>query len=126
MNMVNLPIGLISAPDYNPNSMDEDMRAHLRTSIKRFGIVVPIVVCQIGKNIYETVGGAQRLTVLKELKYQAVACVVVDADDIEARLLCQTLNHIAILSCSGSESMRGSVIGERMTPGHTQLTLIPC
>ena len=48
MNMVvDIPIGEIEAPDWNPNEMDEDMRQHLRRSIQRFGNLVPLVVRMI-------------------------------------------------------------------------------
>jgi ParB family chromosome partitioning protein len=47
--------------------MDETMRSRLRCSIQRFGLVVPLVVRPVGDDCYETIGGAQRLVVLREL-----------------------------------------------------------
>jgi ParB family chromosome partitioning protein len=49
----------------------------------------------MGAGRYETIGGAQRLSVLRELGTEAVPCVMVEAGDIEARLLSQCLNRIA-------------------------------
>ncbi|HZA21913.1 MAG TPA: hypothetical protein VFA32_04800 [Dehalococcoidia bacterium] len=49
----------------------------------------------MGNNHYETIGGAQRLCILKEMNTSEAECVIVAADDAEARLLSQALNHIA-------------------------------
>ena len=94
MRLVELPLSAIEDPDWNPNFMDELTRNRLRASIERFGLVVPLVVRQIPENRYETVGGAQRLAALSELGYDSVSCIVVKADDVEARLLAQALNRI--------------------------------
>ena len=92
---IDLPLAQIEAPAWNPNEMGEGLRSHLRRSIERFGNLVPLVVRLISESRYETVGGAHRLEVLKESGCGAAPCVVVDVDDVEARLLSQALNHIA-------------------------------
>ena len=56
--------------------------------------MVPLVVRPIGDR-YETISGAQRLRIFKDLGRASAPCVVVQADDAEARLLGQALNHIA-------------------------------
>ena len=43
---------------------------------------------------YKTVGGAQRIAVIKALGFKQAPCVVVTADGSEARLLSQALNRI--------------------------------
>ena len=95
MEIVDLSLEAIKPSDWNPNEMDSDMLDHLRCSIQKFNLVVPIVVREVGKDQYETIGGAQRLTALRELGMRSVPCVVVQANDAEARLLGQALNHIA-------------------------------
>jgi ParB family chromosome partitioning protein len=95
MQTVDIPVESIQSPGWNPNRMDEAMRPRLKASIQRFGLVVPLVVRDLGTGIYETIGGAQRLSVLRELGVKAVPCVIVQVDDIEARLLSQCLNRIA-------------------------------
>ena len=55
---------------------------------------MPLVVRLAENGHYETVGGAQRLAVLMELGAETVPCVIVEADDAEARLLAQVLNHV--------------------------------
>ncbi len=67
--------------------MDLDMLNHLRHSVQRFDLVVPLVVRKVGDNRYETIGGAQRLSILRELGMTTAPCVVVEVDDSEARLL---------------------------------------
>jgi ParB family chromosome partitioning protein len=95
MQIIDLPIESIQSPDWNPNQMAEAMRPRLKASIQRFGLVVPLVVRDLGAGIYETIGGAQRLSVLQELEVTPIPCVMVEADDIESRLLSQCLNRIA-------------------------------
>ena len=95
MELVELPIRAIVPAEWNPNEMDEAMRSHLSQSLQRFGIVVPLVVREVGEGRHETIGGAQRLAALQEMGADSVPCVLVQADDVEARLLSQSLNHIA-------------------------------
>ena len=95
MRVTDLPIASIRPAEWNPNRMDEAMRSRMRASIERFGIIVPLVVRAVGGGSYEIIGGAQRFTVLSETKEVSAPCVVVAADDAEARLLAQALNHIA-------------------------------
>lgn len=94
MKIIDLSIDVVDTPDWNPNEMDSAMSSRLRRSLERFGNVCPLVVRSIGDDRYETVGGAQRFAVLQELGFESVPCVVVAADDTEARLLAQTLNHV--------------------------------
>ena len=94
MQLIDLPLDRIVAAPWNPREMNEAMRGRLRHSVQRFGLVAPLVVRPLGDGQYETVGGAQRLAVLRELGSVTVPCVVVATDDAEARLLSQALNHI--------------------------------
>ena len=95
MQVVELLTQSVQVPEWNANVMDDAMRGRLEEAIQRFGLVVPLVVRELGEGWYETIGGAQRLAVLQELGLPTVPCVVVHADDVEARLLSQCLNRIA-------------------------------
>ncbi len=95
MEIVDLPVDSISPAEWNPNEMDQAMLSHLRSSIDRFGLVVPLAVRSVGGHRFETVGGAHRLLVAREIGMASVPCVVIQADDAGARLLGQALNHIA-------------------------------
>ncbi len=109
MEIVDLPMNSIIAAQWNPNEMDPDMLSHLRHSVQRFDLVVPLVVRNVGDNRYETIGGAQRLSILRELGMTTAPCVVVEADDSEARLLGQALNHVA---SSDNLGLRAEVMRE--------------
>ena len=95
MKVVVLPVESISPAEWNPNVMDETVKAQLRRSIERFGILVPLVVRSVGDGRYETIGGAHRLSVIQERGESTVPCVIVEVEDAEARLLSQGLNRIA-------------------------------
>ena len=94
MRLVELPVSAIRAPSWNANTMTDFERSRLRRSIQRFGIVVPLVVRAMGDGQFETIGGAQRLSVIAAMGIATVACVVVETDDAESRLLAQALNGI--------------------------------
>ncbi len=95
MDLVDLPLKSIVPAPWNANELDEAMKTRLRRSVERFGLVVPLVVRRVTKERYETIGGAQRLWALGEMGAASVPCVVVEADDAEARLLSQALNRIS-------------------------------
>ena len=87
MILLDLPISPIRAPDWNSNEMDPDMRNRLRHSIERFGLLAPLLVKRVRAAQYETIGGSQRLSVLRDMSAEVVPCVVVELDDADARLL---------------------------------------
>lgn len=75
-----LPIGQLKPAAYNPRKQlkpgDKEYEK-IKHSIQEFGYVEPIIV-----NYDMTViGGHQRLTVLKEMGYEEVQCVVVHIED---------------------------------------------
>lgn len=89
-----LPIGDLRPAAYNPRKKlkagDKEYEK-IKTSIQEFGYVEPIIV-----NFDMTViGGHQRLTVLKDLGYTEVQCVVVHIeDDAKVKALNIALNKI--------------------------------
>jgi ParB family transcriptional regulator, chromosome partitioning protein len=84
---------LIEAP-WNPNREDASMLQHLETSIRRYGLVEPLVVRPSHDSHFEVLSGNHRLRILKALGLDAAPCVVVDLNDQEAQLLAQALNSI--------------------------------
>ena len=124
MQVIDFPITDIVAAEWNANEMDPEMRAHLRRSIERFGLLVPLVVRQVAPGRYETIGGAQRLTISQELGFANVPCVVAEADDADARMLSQCLNHIAGQDNPG---LRGEILRRILesTPESEVAQLIP-
>ena len=120
IEVISLAVENIQEPGWNPTEMDEAMRCHLQASLERFGVVVPLVVRRVGDGIYETVGGAQRLSILKDAGTESAPCVVVEVDDTEARILSQALNHIAGRDNPG---MRAELLRE-LLEGKTQEDLL--
>ena len=124
MEIVDLPLSQLREAPWNANQMNSAMLSRLRQSISRFGLVVPLVVRSIGYGHFETIGGAQRLAVLREIGIDRVPCVVVEADDVQARLLSQCLNRIAGEDDLG---LRSELIREVLThtPESGVLSLLP-
>ena len=96
----------------------------LKPSHPVFGIVVPLVVREVAAGTFETIDGAQRLGLLPDSGHTTFPCVVTRADDGEARLLSQALNHIAGQDNPG---LRGEVLRRIMesTPGREVAELLP-
>ncbi len=107
MEIVEIDIEKIMPSTWNSNEMGQEMRCYLRRSMERFGPVVPLVVREVGADLYETVGGAQRLEELRAMGAKTATCVVLDVNDAEARLLSQALNHI---SGSDNPGLRGVLV----------------
>jgi ParB family chromosome partitioning protein len=94
MEVVEIPISQIEASEWNSNEMNDSERRRLVASMERFELVQPVVVRKLAPRRYETIGGAQRLAVMRERDFSHVPCVVVQVDDAIARLMSQALNHI--------------------------------
>ncbi len=94
MRVIDLPVDAIDTPRWNPNQMDPAMRSRLRRSFEKFGNLGVLVVRPVDDGQYETVGGAQRIALLREMGVRNVPCVIVAVDDAEARLLAQALNRV--------------------------------
>ncbi len=94
MQIINLQLSQLQAATWNANRMDSAALSRLRESLSRYGMVLNLVVRSQADGYYEVLSGNQRLTVLMELGYGEVPCVVVKVDDAHARLLAQALNRI--------------------------------
>lgn len=73
---------------YNPRQISTKQYNDLKESIKKFGLVDPIIV---NKN-NTVIGGHQRLKICKELKHIEIDCVVLDLSKEEERELNIRLN----------------------------------
>lgn len=83
LNIVQVPIKDLTLAEYNPRKWSENQKKQLKESIKRFGVVDPILVnsAENRKNII--IGGHFRFTVLKELKFETVPVIYLDIPDLE-------------------------------------------
>ena len=71
------PNQLIMA-EYNPRQLTKDQHSQLKDSIKRFGLVDPLIVNKNKERKNILVGGHQRLKIAKELGINKIPCVEVD------------------------------------------------
>jgi DNA modification methylase len=83
---------LTPAP-YNPRTITPEAARGLRASIRRFGLVQPIVFNSRTKRV---VGGHQRIDALRSLGKAEAQVVVVDLPESEEKALNVTLNNPAI------------------------------
>jgi ParB family chromosome partitioning protein len=124
MQIKKIPSENVFPAAWNANEMDPAMLAHLSASIGRFGLVSPLVVRRIGTGRYETIGGSQRLKVLKDAGTKTIPCVVFKADDARARVLSQGLNHI-----HGSDNLglRAELLRQiqKVIPAKEVLSILP-
>jgi ParB family transcriptional regulator, chromosome partitioning protein len=92
--IVPLPSEQLREAPWNPNAMDPILLAKLKHSVERFGLVGVLVVRPLGNGLFQVLSGNQRLQVLRDLGWDPIPCVVVEADEAEAKLLAQTLNQL--------------------------------
>lgn len=83
MKITNVKIEQLNPSEYNPRSWDQSAIENLTESVKRYGIVDPIIVngAKNRKNI--VIGGHFRLKIAKDLGYTEVPVVFVDLPEIE-------------------------------------------
>lgn len=78
-----VPVSALRPADYNPRVWDKDAISQLTESLKRYGLVDPLVVngAEGRKNV--VIGGHFRLKVAKDLAYKEVPVVYVNLPDIK-------------------------------------------
>jgi ParB-like chromosome segregation protein Spo0J len=74
----------------NPNVMSKDQLERLKTSIKKWGDIVPIIT---NKNLL-VADGQQRFTAMKELGMIECSVIRLPVEDVDRRLLRQVLNKL--------------------------------
>lgn len=76
-------IGKLKTADYNPRRWSETAIKNLKESVKRFGLVGPIIVNSVINRQNVVIGGHFRLKVAKDLGYKTIPVVYVNIPDIE-------------------------------------------
>ena len=80
--------------DYNPRRISPEAMQGLDASLRRYGLVEPIVWNERSRNV---VGGHQRLEVLRRAGVAEATVTVVDLDEKDERALNVTLNNPKIM-----------------------------
>lgn len=83
MKITNVKIKQLNPSEYNPRSWDQSATENLTESIKRYGIVDPIIVngAENRKNI--VIGGHFRLKIAEDLGFTEIPVVYLDIPNIE-------------------------------------------
>ena len=74
----------------NPNKMSKDQLERLKTSIKKWGFIVPIIT---NKDLL-IADGEQRYTAAKALGMTEVSVIRLPVEDVDRRLLRQVFNKL--------------------------------
>lgn len=80
MKIEQVPINELKEADYNPRQLTEDQHKHLTESIKRFGLVDPIIINKHKGRENVVIGGHQRLKIARQLAFETVPVVYLDLD----------------------------------------------
>ena len=94
MHIEKINIGKLIPSEYNQRKelkVGDKEYEKLKRSITQFGYVEPVIWNKKTGNI---IGGHQRLTVLKDLGYTEIDCVVLDIDELKEKALNIALNKI--------------------------------
>lgn len=83
LNIIQVKVSALNSAPYNPRKWSEEATKQLTESIKKFGLVDPILVnsAENRKNI--VIGGHFRLKIAKDLGLKQVPAVYIDIPDIE-------------------------------------------
>ncbi len=83
LNVVYVPIVELLPATYNPRKWNDEAIAQLTESMKRFGLVDPIVVNGAPERKNIVIGGHFRLKVAKDLGYKEIPVVYINIPDLE-------------------------------------------
>jgi len=81
----NIDINLINLNPYQPRSnFNEESLKELTISIKNIGVIQPITVRRIKKNVYQLISGERRLRACKNLGFRTIPAYIRTANDQES------------------------------------------
>jgi ParB/RepB/Spo0J family partition protein len=79
---VEIPINELIPADYNPRKHDDVATEQLKQSIRRFGLVDPVIANSASNRKNIIIGGHFRWEVAKELGFETIPVVFVDIPDL--------------------------------------------
>ncbi len=83
MKVLHVPISSLRLATYNPRKWNEKATADLKESIKRFGLVDPIVCNSAPNRKNIIIGGHFRLKIAKDLNYKTIPVVFVNIPNVK-------------------------------------------
>src|ERR1017187_3049620 len=78
-----ISVDVLKNASYNPRKWDKEAESQLKESIRKYGIVDPLLVNSAEERKNIVIGGHFRLSVIKELGISDVPVVYVNIPDIE-------------------------------------------
>lgn len=88
-----VPLSDLKSPEYNPRVWDEEATAQLKESVKRYGVVDPLLVNSAPERKGIIIGGNFRAKILKEMGFEKVPVVYINIPELEKeKELCIRLN----------------------------------
>ncbi|WLR50045.1 DNA methyltransferase [Bacillus tianshenii] len=90
MRIENVTLKKLQNTTWNPNTMEKDIYHSLVESIRRYGVLQPILV----RNDMTIIKGEKRWRAAKEAGLKEITCVIVETTDEEAKLLNISLSHL--------------------------------
>ena len=83
--IINIPIGQIQTyHNHTFNVLDDDSMVELTDSVKKFGILEPLMVREIGDNQYELISGHRRKMAAEKAGLKTVPAIVKTLEDDDA------------------------------------------
>ena len=92
MEVVNHKINELKEAEYNPRELSNKQHEDLQDSIRKFGLVDPILINVNPERKNIIVGGHQRFKICKELDFKTVPCVELNISEQEEKELNIRLN----------------------------------
>ena len=83
LQTVLVPLKDLTKADYNPRKWDEKALNDLKTSIKKFGLVDPIIINSAKNRKHVVIGGHMRIEAAKALGIATIPAVQLSIPDIE-------------------------------------------
>lgn len=89
-----VPLSSLRSPDYNPRTWTKEAKEQLEESIKKFGLVDPLLVNSAPERYGVVVGGNFRMSIARKMKIETVPVVFINIPDLaQEKELCLRLNR---------------------------------
>lgn len=92
MDIINVKIEELNPAEYNPRNLTEEQKNNIKTSLKEFGFVNPLVANSNPDRKNIVIGGHQRLKIAQELGYTEVPVIYINLNELQERELNIRLN----------------------------------
>ena len=93
LNIVYVLVKSLRSPEYNPRFWSKEANAQLKESIKKFGLIDPLLVNSAPNRKGIVIGGNFRLKIAKEMGMEKVPVVYINISNIKReKEICLRLN----------------------------------